>query len=291
MSAGLRAAVVLTAVCTSWLWVPLVLLILFWVTAIALVFGKSFTKHVAALLVPPIMAMIDHRFEIVRQELLKGLTGRVLDVGAGGGAYFKYGKRCENCVTEYISIEPNRALQGALRREVDRCQPCTFPYRLHASGLEAVRGEQFDRIILGNVLCEVDDPYSFLKTIDALLKPGGRVFYSEHVLEDGGWKRALQKFCAPWWALVSDGCHCDRPTLQTIHEACPQWRLLNTTFKGASFIPLISRFEVGIAKKPAAPDNGVSSSSTMDATPIHLPTGPPFSTDTNFDLATHGSAG
>ena len=86
-------------------------------------------------------------------------------------------------------------------------QPCEFPFRLHAVGLEVVRGEQFDRIILGNVLCEVDDPVSFLKTVDTLLKPGGRVYFSEHVL-DSGWRRTLQELVSPWWALVSDGCHC-----------------------------------------------------------------------------------
>lgn len=110
-------------------------------------------------------------------------------------------------MTEYVSIEPNSELQGALQQEVSRMQPCEFPFRLHAAGLEVVRGEQFDRIILGNVLCEVDDPVSFLKTVDTLLKPGGRVYFSEHVL-DSGWRRTLQELVSPWWALVSDGCHC-----------------------------------------------------------------------------------
>ena len=112
-------------------------------------------------------------------------------------------------MTEYVSLEPNRELEPALRRVVGSMQPCEFPFRLHAAGLEAVKGEQFDRIILGNVLCEVDDPVSFLRTVDSLLKPGGRVYFSEHVLEDSGWRRTLQHLVAPWWALVSDGCHCE----------------------------------------------------------------------------------
>ena len=89
MSAALKAAVALVALCTAWIWIPLVLAGLFWTTVLALVFGKSFTRHTAALLLPPIMGQIDQRFARVRQELLKNLTGRVLDVGAGAGAYFK----------------------------------------------------------------------------------------------------------------------------------------------------------------------------------------------------------
>ena len=38
-----------------------------------------------------------------------------------------------------------------------------------------------DWIILGNVLCELPEPEQQLRLLDSLLKPGGRVIFSEHV--------------------------------------------------------------------------------------------------------------
>jgi len=42
-----------------------------------------------------------------------------------------------------------------------------------------------DWIILGNVLCEIPDVDEALRILDRLLKPGGRVYYSEHVRFQG----------------------------------------------------------------------------------------------------------
>jgi len=38
-----------------------------------------------------------------------------------------------------------------------------------------------DWIILGNVLCSLPEPEKQLRLLDGLLKPGGRVYFSEHV--------------------------------------------------------------------------------------------------------------
>ena len=66
---------------------------------------------------------------------------------------------------------------------------------------------KFDFIILGNVLCEVPCVRETLAQIDVLLKPGGKVYFSEHVASPvGTWQRRYQDFTNPCWRLFMAGC-------------------------------------------------------------------------------------
>mmetsp|Transcript_14287 Transcript_14287/g.1282 ORF Transcript_14287/g.1282 Transcript_14287/m.1282 type:complete len:85 (+) Transcript_14287:531-785(+) len=47
----------------------------------------------------------------------------------------------------------------------------------------------FDSIVLGNVLCEVPNIKSALDACYKLLKPGGRIYYIEHVIDSEGTTR------------------------------------------------------------------------------------------------------
>ncbi|CAE7891431.1 unnamed protein product [Symbiodinium microadriaticum] len=59
--------------------------------------------------------------------------------------------------------------------------------------------EQFDSIVFGNVLCEVPCQKDFFRAVDAHLKPGGRVYFSEHVLSEFPLLRLLQHAVSPAW--------------------------------------------------------------------------------------------
>jgi SAM-dependent methyltransferase len=41
-------------------------------------------------------------------------------------------------------------------------------------------------IVLGNVMCEVPDQMSFLRDLDRVLKPGGKIIFQEHIRERDG---------------------------------------------------------------------------------------------------------
>ena len=84
---------------------------------------------------------------------------------------------------------------------------------------------RYDYAVLGNVLCEVPDQRSVLAALDALLKDGAYVFFSEHVKHRVGWKGALQDFFAPWWCTLLDGCNINRHTMDTVRAACPDWEI------------------------------------------------------------------
>ena len=91
-----------------------------------------------------------------------------------------------------------------------------------------------------------------MRHVDRLLRPGGLVYFSEHVgFPRGSWRRALQDAAQPWWGLVSDGCHCNRDTLSTL-AAVPGWHVTAWAYSPGG-PPLLGPFLVGLAAKAPAP--------------------------------------
>ena len=125
--------------------------------------------------------------------------GRVLDFGSGSGEYLKYAydSGCSTPVTELVALEPNLNLHAGLTKRIavleqeqqarcaagaDKAVLRTAIKTCFAEQLEdEVGAGYYDWIILGNVFCEVPEPAPVLQALDRLLKPGGMVFFSEHV--------------------------------------------------------------------------------------------------------------
>ena len=164
-------------------------------SAVYLVGGKKWTATMAGRYVPAFCDPLNAMFRPVREELMKTMHGVVLDVGAGSGAYVKYSVARGAAVERHTALEPNVHCHGAIRKafakEVGRAVARgavaeTLP-RLELDGAflselaAKVSPASVDWIILGNVLCSLPEPEKQLRLLDALLKPGGRVFFSEHV--------------------------------------------------------------------------------------------------------------
>lgn len=221
--------------------------------------SKRVSARFAALVVPRAMALIDARFAAVRKELLKGISGRVLDVGAGGGPYIKYLAAAGSAVTELVELEPNVHMHGTIRASIAAASPLPFTVRIVDTLLQDLPGDcNYDAILLGNVLCEVPDQAAALAEMNRLLKPNGRVYFCEHV-RSHGWLGGVQDALNWWWCVVSDGCHCNRQTLSAI-RAQKSWAVTHWAFDRAVAIPLIQDFVVGIAVKQSEGSQGAESS-------------------------------
>jgi SAM-dependent methyltransferase len=70
------------------------------------------------------------------------------------------------------------------------------------------------------VLCTVDDPEAAVAEVARVLKPGGRLIFLEHVRAQDPGLAKWQDRLHPLWVRFGHGCHCNRPTLDTI-EASP----------------------------------------------------------------------
>ncbi|MFE3519577.1 class I SAM-dependent methyltransferase [Streptomyces sp. NPDC059166] len=151
-----------------------------------------------------------------REELLAGLSGRVIEVGAGNGLNFAH---YPGAVSEVVAIEPERglrrlAVRAALRAEV--------PVDVVPGTAEAlpVKSEAFDAAVASLVLCTVRDLPRALSEISRVLRPGGELRFFEHTLAAGRTLATAQRVVdRTFWPPLFGGCHTARDTLAAIEEA------------------------------------------------------------------------
>ncbi len=151
---------------------------------------------------------------ILRRENVAGLSGRVLEVGAGIGTNFAF---YPESVQQVIAIEPEPRLAARAR---NAAAAAPVPVDVIGSTVEEFgRGEQFDAVVCSFVLCSVRDTAGVLQRLHSQLLPGGELRYLEHVASVGArgrWQRFLD---ATVWPRFLGNCHTHRETQRAILDA------------------------------------------------------------------------
>ncbi len=173
----------------------------------------------------------------LRQGLLSGAVGNVLEIGAGTGINLPH---YDGNVASLVITEPEPAMLRRLQRKVREQAPLAKVLRAPAEDLPFEDGT-FDTVVSTLVLCGVDDQERALREARRVLRPGGRLLFMEHVRSDDP---ALARFQdrMNWLNRLVVNCDCNRPTLTTIEGAGFQVsRLERTTLpKAPKFVrPLI----------------------------------------------------
>jgi ubiquinone/menaquinone biosynthesis C-methylase UbiE len=109
--------------------------------------------------------------------------------------------------------------------------------------------ESFDVVVSTLVLCTVDDQPRALREVLRVLRPGGRLLFMEHVRSDDEKVARWQDRLTPVNARLMHGCHCNRPTLDSIRAAGFEvTRVDHTTITNAP--PFVRPLIVGVAERP-----------------------------------------
>jgi SAM-dependent methyltransferase len=182
-----------------------------------------------------------------RKRLLGGLSGTVVEVGAGHGLNFPH---YPAAVTEVIAIEPEPTLRA---RAAGAAANAPVPVRVLGGVADALPLEaaSVEAAVASLVLCSVPDQMRALAELRRVLRPGGELRFYEHVIPNCRPRRLLLQAAdhSGLWPRIAGGCHPARDTGAAIRRAGfeveSSERLM---FAAARFEPAIP-YILGIARR------------------------------------------
>jgi ubiquinone/menaquinone biosynthesis C-methylase UbiE len=154
------------------------------------------------------------KYAALKTRLFADLPPRVVELGAGAGANFRYLRPG----TTVIAAEPNRHMHGQMRQ---RARSWGVQLSIVPSGIEglALADDSVDAVMASLVLCTVADAAATVREVHRVLKPGGRFVCIEHVAAPAGsFVGRLQRLVYRPWRWFFEGCHTHRDTAATLQR-------------------------------------------------------------------------
>ncbi len=182
-----------------------------------------------------------------RDHLLEGLSGTVVEVGAGNGLNFAH---YPSSVTRVQAIEPEPYLRQ--RAELaGAAAPVTVSVLDGSADRIPLNDATADAGVASLVLCSVPDQSSALAELHRVIRPGGELRFYEHVLASNARWARRQGRIDPIWTRFAGGCHLTRTTVDSIQaagfdvEECEEF-----VFSTSVFDRLAASHVLGRARRP-----------------------------------------
>ena len=183
----------------------------------------------------------------LRQRLLVGLRGRVLEVGCGDGRSFEH---YPTSVTQLVAVEPDPSARAVA---ADRARATAVPTDVVNGTAEALPAKDgsFDAVVSMGVLCTVPDPAATLAEVRRVLEPTGELRFFEHVRSRQLPLRLLQQALdALFWTRALGGCRTTRDTAATISRSGFELVSLDRGFHATSPLTITAApYIIGIARR------------------------------------------
>lgn len=153
-----------------------------------------------------------------RTDLLKGVDGKVLEIGAGTGASLDL-YPSKSSLEIYLS-EPDENMRSQLEKNVKDKKMDNVS--ISSCPIEGIESEDnfYDYVFVSLVCCSVNDVEASLIEIKRVLKQGGSFIFLEHVAaENGSSRRKWQNRLNVFWRKIAGNCHLNRETERHIKNA------------------------------------------------------------------------
>jgi ubiquinone/menaquinone biosynthesis C-methylase UbiE len=151
----------------------------------------------------------------IRRELLAGLSGRVIEIGAGTGPNFRL---YPDGVSELVAVEPEDYLRAKADEAAARAGRAIRVVDALADELP-FEDHSFDAAVAAQVLCSVPSQAAALTELRRVLRPGGELRFYEHVLARQHRYARFQRLAGRITPHIAGGCHPDRDTGRAIERA------------------------------------------------------------------------
>jgi SAM-dependent methyltransferase len=151
-----------------------------------------------------------------RAKVVPSASGQVLELGIGSGLNLAFYD--PDRVASVIGVDPSDELRAKARAAP---RPAGLKVEILDGQAERLPFDtaSFDTIVCTFTLCSVGSPASALAEARRVLKPDGRLLFSEHGLAPDlsvqRWHRRLE----PVWKRLAGGCHLTRPVAGSIEQA------------------------------------------------------------------------
>ncbi|KAJ8260363.1 hypothetical protein GJAV_G00181260 [Gymnothorax javanicus] len=145
-------------------------------------------------------------------------TLKILEIGCGTGANFKYYPPG----SKIICTDPNPHFQRYLQESMDANDHLKFEKFVvtSAENLSAINSDAVDVVVSTLVMCSVNDTKRVLEEAHRILRPGGALYFLEHVVSDPSrWMYFFQHVLQPLWYYFGDGCELTRETWKPMEAA------------------------------------------------------------------------
>ncbi len=142
-----------------------------------------------------------------RQKIVPQAEGRILEIGMGSGINIPYYNTSK--VEKVWGLEPSIGMRKKAQKRVDAA-PFDLEW-LDLPGEEIpLDDNSVDTIVLTYTLCTIPDWRAAVNQMSRVLKPGGKLLFSEHGKAPDAAVQAWQDRVNPLWMKLAGGCHLNR---------------------------------------------------------------------------------
>ncbi len=142
----------------------------------------------------------------LRAELLKGVEGKVLEIGFGTGLNLPH---YPPGIRQLSIVDPNPGMHALAVRKMMHSPIKIDGHVLKGENLP-FPGETYDAVVTTFTLCSIPEVGRALIEVARVLKPGGKFYFLEHGLSEEFAVQRWQNRLTPIQKKIADGCHLNR---------------------------------------------------------------------------------
>ena len=162
-----------------------------------------------------------------REKVVPLAEGIVLEIGIGSGQNLPHYN--PDKVTKIIGVDPDEHIWKRSEKRRNLC-----PVKIERIGLSGedipLEKNSADSVVITYSLCTIPDPIKALHEMKRILKPGGKILFSEHGKAPDDKVHRWQNRIDPVWKKLAGGCHSGRNIPDLFRQAGLSFEDLQETY-------------------------------------------------------------